>query len=74
MLTDINVLHSLELTMEECGRAISEYFRVKPTNKDVKDVLSNGEDNEMSLCVVQLLMAHFGENLTGLVLLADVSS
>lgn len=74
LLTDIDVLHSLELTMEECGRAISEYFRVKPTNKDVKDVLSNGEDNEMSLRVVQLLMAHFGENLTGLVLLADVSS
>ena len=30
----------------------------------VKDILSNGEDNEMALCVVQLLMAHFGENLT----------
>lgn len=57
--------------MEECGRAITEYFRGKPTNKDV---LSNSEDTEMALCIVQLLMAHFGEKLTGLVLLADVSS
>lgn len=73
LLTDINVLRSLELSMEECGRAITEYFRGKPTNKDVKDVLSNSEDTEMALCIVQLLMAHFGEKLTGLVLLADVS-
>lgn len=36
----------------------------KPTNKAVKDVLSKGEDNEVTLCVVQLLMAHFGEDLT----------
>lgn len=73
LLTDINVLRSLELSMEECGEAITEYFRGKPTNKDVKDVLSNSEDNEMAFHVVQLLMAHFGENLTGLVLLTDVS-
>lgn len=73
LLTDINVLRSLELSMEECGRAITEYFRGKPTNKDVKDILSNGEDNEMALRVVQLLMAHFGEDLTGLILLTDVS-
>jgi len=57
----------------ECGRAITEYFRGKPTNKDVNDILSNSEDNEMALCVVQLLMAHFGEALTGLILLTDVS-
>ncbi|XP_061568581.1 uncharacterized protein LOC133422580 [Cololabis saira] len=70
LLTDINVLRSLELSMEECGKAITQYFREKPTNKDVKDVISNGEDN-VALRVVQLLMAHFGEDLTGLVLLAD---
>ncbi|KAK2850261.1 hypothetical protein Q7C36_009044 [Tachysurus vachellii] len=58
--------------MEECGRAITEYFRAKPTNKDVKDILSNGENNEMALRVVQLLIAHFGEDLTGLILLTDV--
>ncbi|XP_033946343.1 uncharacterized protein [Pseudochaenichthys georgianus] len=74
LLTDINVLRSMELSMVECGRAITEYFRGKPTNRDVKDVLSNCEDNEMALCVVQLLMAHFGEDLTGLVLLTNVSA
>ncbi|MEQ2231385.1 hypothetical protein ILYODFUR_039043 [Ilyodon furcidens] len=37
----------------------------------VKDVISKGEDNEVALCV-QLLMAHFGEDLSGLILLADV--
>ncbi|XP_051569099.1 uncharacterized protein LOC127449608 [Myxocyprinus asiaticus] len=72
LLTDINMLRSLELSMEKCGRAITEYFRRKHTNKDVKDVLSNSEDNEMALCGVQLLMAHFVENLTGLVLFTDV--
>ncbi|KTF81589.1 hypothetical protein cypCar_00044672 [Cyprinus carpio] len=51
-----------------------EMRRGKPTNKDVKDILSNGEDNEMALRVVQLLMAHFGEDLTGLILLTDVSA
>ncbi|XP_052387247.1 uncharacterized protein LOC127934122 [Carassius gibelio] len=71
LLTDINVLRSLELIMQECGRAITEYFRGKPTNKNVKDILSNGEDNEMALRVVQLLMAHFGEDITGLILLTD---
>lgn len=73
LLTDINVLRILELSMEECGRAITEYIRGKPTNKDVKDIFSNGEDNKMALCVVQLLMAHFGEDLTGLILLTHVS-
>ncbi|XP_065121197.1 uncharacterized protein [Paramisgurnus dabryanus] len=74
LLTDINVLRSLELSMEECGRPITEYLRGKPTNKDVKDILSNGVDNEMALCVVQLLMAHFGEDITGLILFTDVSA
>ena len=45
LFTDNNVVRSLEHSMEECGRAITEYFRGKPTNKDVKDVLSNREDN-----------------------------
>ncbi|CAG5871526.1 unnamed protein product [Menidia menidia] len=71
LLTDINVLRSLELDIEECGRAITQYFLEKPTNKAVKDVISKGEDNELSLRVVQLLMSHFGEHLTGLILLAD---
>ncbi|KAL1253607.1 hypothetical protein QQF64_015836 [Cirrhinus molitorella] len=39
---------------------------------DVKDVFSKSKDDEMALCVVQLLMAHFGENLTGQVFCTDV--
>lgn len=73
LLTGINVLRSLELSMEECGRAIINYFREKPTNKEVKDVLSKSEDTEMALLIIQLLMAYFREKLTGLILLADVS-
>ncbi len=73
LLTDINVLRSLELSMEECGTAITQYFKQKPTNQDVKNVLSKSEDDEMALRVVQLLMAHFGEKLTGLVIFTDVS-
>uniref|UniRef100_A0A672NWN2 Uncharacterized protein n=1 Tax=Sinocyclocheilus grahami TaxID=75366 RepID=A0A672NWN2_SINGR len=67
LLTDITVLRSLELSMEECGTAITQYFTQKPTNQDIKDVLSKSKDDEMALRVVQLLMAHFGEKLTGLV-------
>nr|XP_046236002.1 uncharacterized protein LOC124054270 isoform X2 [Scatophagus argus] len=73
-LTDISVLRSFEVAMEECGRAITEYFRWKPSNKDVMDVLSNRKDKEMALHIVQLLMAHFGENLSGLVLIIDESA
>ncbi|KAF3839577.1 hypothetical protein F7725_018294 [Dissostichus mawsoni] len=46
----------------------------KTYHRNVKDVLSNCEDNEMALRVVQLLMAHFGEDLTGIVLLTNVSA
>ncbi|KAJ4947544.1 hypothetical protein JOQ06_009579 [Pogonophryne albipinna] len=57
--------------MEECGRSIKEFFMKIPTNKEVEDVLSNGDTNEMGLRILQLLMAHFREDLTGLVRLAD---
>lgn len=73
LLTDHNVLHLLKAAMEECGRAIIQYFRTKSTNKDVEAVLSQGEDTEVALHVVQLLMAHFTETTNGLILLADVS-
>ncbi|KAI7790383.1 hypothetical protein IRJ41_019963 [Triplophysa rosa] len=49
LLTDISVLRTLELSMEECGRTITQYFTRKPTNNDVKNVLSKGEDDEMAL-------------------------
>ena len=73
LLTDLNVLRLLELAMEECGKTMIAYFGSKPTKKIVQTVLSQGEDVEVALHVVQLLMAHFTETTDGLILLADVS-
>ncbi|KAK0142442.1 hypothetical protein N1851_019824 [Merluccius polli] len=70
----LNVLRLLELSMEECGRAIKEYFQSKPTNKDVQTVFSQSEGTDVALLVVQLLMAHFTETTDALILLADVSA
>lgn len=72
LLTDKNVLRMLELSMEECGKAIIAFFRSKPTNKEVQAVLSKGEDAEIASCVTQLILAHFKEK-DGLILQADVS-
>ncbi|KAK0147739.1 hypothetical protein N1851_012559 [Merluccius polli] len=74
LLTDLNVLRLLELSMEECGRVIKEYFQSKPTNKDVQTVFSQSEGTDVALLVVQLLMAHFTETTDALILLADVSA
>ncbi|XP_072320750.1 uncharacterized protein [Eucyclogobius newberryi] len=71
LLTDISVLSTLEMAMEECGKAIIEFFKIKPTNKQVKEVLKLTADVEVPFVVLQLLMAHFGEQLNGLVLLAQ---
>ncbi len=59
--------------MEECGRAIIEFFTNKPTNADVRAVLLQRPDLEPSFCVSQLPMAHFSESLEGLILLTNVS-
>ncbi|KAL7874351.1 hypothetical protein SRHO_G00053210 [Serrasalmus rhombeus] len=67
LLTDINVLRALEFSMEECGKNIVEFFKSKPTNDKVQAVLSE-DDVELSLRVIQLLMAHFEESIEGLVL------
>ncbi|XP_065804977.1 uncharacterized protein [Labrus bergylta] len=73
LLTDIKVLRALELAMEECGRAIVEFFKQKPTNADVQAALLCGPNLELSFCVIQLLMAHFSEHSEGLILIANVS-
>lgn len=73
LLTDIPVLRTLELAMEECGRAIMEFFKTKPTNAGVKEVHSLCEDAELSYRVIQLPVARFSENVTDRILLADVS-
>lgn len=72
LLTDKNVLRMLELSMEECGKAILAFFKSKPTNEEVRAVLSRGEDGEIASCVTQLLLAHFKEK-DGLILQANVS-
>lgn len=74
LLTDVSVLRTLELAMEECGRKIIEYFKVKSTNKDVKDVLKLSVDVDLSLVVLQLLMAHFSETITDLIITAQEST
>ncbi|KAK0134680.1 THAP domain-containing protein 1 [Merluccius polli] len=68
LLTDISVLRALELSIEECGRGMEKYLRTKAKNKDV------GEDRELTLRVVQLLMAYFDERTEGLILIADMSA
>uniref|UniRef100_A0A3P9A0A1 Uncharacterized protein n=1 Tax=Esox lucius TaxID=8010 RepID=A0A3P9A0A1_ESOLU len=68
-LTDITVLHALELSIEECGQGIEKYLRTKLKNKDVQS-----EDGELTLCIIQLLMAYFDERTEGLILLADMSA
>ncbi|KAI4817096.1 hypothetical protein KUCAC02_009378 [Chaenocephalus aceratus] len=54
-----------ELIKEECGRSIKEFFMKIPANKEVEDVLSNGDTNEMGLRILQLLMAHLEKTLQG---------
>lgn len=73
LLTDIKVLRALELSMEECGRSIVEFFKSKPTNSEVKSILSKDEASDSSYLVVQLLMAHFAEKQEGLILQENVS-
>ncbi|ROL50093.1 hypothetical protein DPX16_1106, partial [Anabarilius grahami] len=72
LLTDIPVLRSLELAMEECGKAIVEMFKTKPTNARMKEVLRQHDDDvELSYQVIHLLLSHFSEDVSGLIVLAD---
>lgn len=73
LLTDIKVLQVLELSMEGCGRAVMEYFRTKSNQRDVRAIVSQGLDVDLTLHVVQLLMTHFGESPYGLKIHTDVS-
>lgn len=73
LLTDINVLRALELSMEECGKSIFEFFKSKPTNSEVRSILSKDEPIDSSYHIVQLLMAHFMEKQDGLILQDYVS-
>ncbi|XP_067217734.1 uncharacterized protein [Chanodichthys erythropterus] len=69
-LTDKKVLRLLELSVQECGQIIIEFFKRKPTNDDVRSILSRGE-NDVGAMVLQLLLAHFKEKLDDVILQAD---
>lgn len=71
-LTDKKVLRCLELSIQECGQIIIEFFKSKPTNDDIRSILSRGE-NDVDAMVIQLLLAHFKEKLDGVFLQADVN-
>lgn len=73
LLTEIDILHTLEMSMEECGKTIPEYFKSRPKDKNMKDVLSQAENLEIADLVIKLLLAHFNESESGLILHADVS-
>ncbi|XP_042070348.1 uncharacterized protein LOC121812380 [Haplochromis burtoni] len=73
LLTDIKVLRTLEVAMEECGPTILEVFS-KSTNPDIQSILSVGPKLELSFCILQLLMAHFSESLGGLILFANANA
>ncbi|XP_039608902.1 uncharacterized protein LOC120528891 [Polypterus senegalus] len=70
LLTDRNVLSHLEMSFKECGKLITEYFKAKPTNTIVQNVLTRGEE-DVAACVLQLLLAHFEEKMDGLILQTD---
>ncbi|KAG2456475.1 PAXB1 protein, partial [Polypterus senegalus] len=70
LLTDRNVLSHLEMSFKECGKLITEYFKAKPTNAIVQNVLTRGEE-DVAACVLQLLLAHFEEKMDGLILQTD---
>lgn len=71
-LTDVKVLQVLELSMEECGRAVVEFFRTEG-NRDLMTMAIQGANRDLTYHVIQLVMAHFGENPDGLMFVADVS-
>lgn len=73
LLTGINVLRALESSIDECGKGIEKYLRIKAKSKVAQSVSSEGEDGELALRVIQLLMNYFSEKTEALILLADVS-
>ncbi|MEQ2248569.1 hypothetical protein ILYODFUR_020366 [Ilyodon furcidens] len=69
--TDVKVMQVLELSIEECGQVIVEYFRTLSSHHGVQAIVSQGLDGDLTFHVVQLLMAHFGESTDGLMIFAD---
>lgn len=76
LLTDVPILVRMKEAFAGKGERILKFFQEKPTNDEVRSVLSmyaECEDNSKAACVVLLLMAHFKEKGDALFLQADVS-
>ncbi|KAJ8351966.1 hypothetical protein SKAU_G00234420 [Synaphobranchus kaupii] len=73
LLTDKDVRRLMEHSMIEWSRPLIEYFKQKPTNKEVQSALPTDEAN-VAAYIVQLLLAHFKESKEGLVLKADATA
>lgn len=75
LLTDISLLQKIMESIEGKGKRILRFFQEKPTNNEVRAVLSKyQEGNSLVLCILQLLMAHFKERTESLLIEADVSN
>ncbi|XP_073719682.1 uncharacterized protein [Misgurnus anguillicaudatus] len=75
LLTDIALLQRIMESIEGKGKRILRFFQEKPTNDDVRAVLSKYKDeNSLVLCLLHLLMAHFKEKSEFLLIEADVAA
>ncbi len=70
-LTSIAIHKRLKQAIQEYGKVLVDFFKSKPTNEVVKKILSSEE--EVGPLVIKLILAHFREDLDGLLLLANVS-
>ncbi|TRY62398.1 hypothetical protein DNTS_007876 [Danionella cerebrum] len=71
-LTHVGIHKTLNQSIQEYGKVLVDFFKTKPSNNTVKNVLSAEEDFEP--LVIKLILAHFKEDPAGLLLLADLSS
>ncbi|TRY62397.1 hypothetical protein DNTS_007876 [Danionella cerebrum] len=68
-LTHVGIHKTLNQSIQEYGKVLVDFFKTKPSNNTVKNVLSAEEDFEP--LVIKLILAHFKEDPAGLLLLAD---
>ncbi|KAK0155310.1 Sterile alpha motif domain-containing protein 3 [Merluccius polli] len=74
VLTNVSIVRKIEAFLEEHGRNIMEFFKVNPTNDDVKAVLFKTDCSVTVPNILQVLMAHFKEPLDALIIQTDVSA
>lgn len=76
LLTDISIFEKIDNAIKDRGKMIVQFFRQKPTNETVRQILVMFDATECTIlgpCVVLLLMAHFKEKSDALILQVDVS-